>query len=331
MGNLHFVHPQYFALLAVLPLLGWQWYRNQRRHYPDLQFSQLAPALVSGSWRGWLRQALPLLRLLALALIVVALARPQRGLTEEKVTAEGIDIVLALDLSSSMLAQDFRPDRLEVAKKLAGEFVAQRRFDRIGLVVFAGEAFSQCPLTTDHTVLQSFLAQLECGLLEDGTAIGMGMTAAINRLKDSPTKTKVIILVTDGVNNVGYIKPITAGEIARKLGIKVYAIGVGSMGEALSPISRKSDGTFIFGLVKVEIDEPLLREVAKMTGGKYFRATNANDLRDIYRQIDQLEKTKIEVAAYQRYREEFHHWVLAAIALLTLEFLLRFWLVRSFP
>jgi Ca-activated chloride channel family protein len=212
---------------------------------------------------------------------------------------------------------------------MAKEFVSQRQYDRIGMVVFAGEAFTQCPLTTDHEVLQNFISQLQCGLLEDGTAIGMGLAAAVNRLKDSPAKTKVVILVTDGVNNVGYFKPITAGEIAKEFGIKVYAIGVGSVGEALTPVSRRSDGRFIFGLAPVEIDEDLLRQISKMTGGKYFRATSANDLQQIYRQIDRLEKTKIEVTAIKRYSEEFRWFALAALVILALEFLLRYSVLRA--
>jgi len=294
-----------------------------------MEMSSLQSTIKLSSWRSRLRPVLPYLRLAALVLLIVAMARPQRTLKEEKINAEGIDIVMTMDLSSSMLAQDFKPDRLEVAKRMAKEFVTQRQYDRIGMVVFAGEAFTQCPLTTDHEVLQNFISQLQCGLLEDGTAIGMGLAAAVNRLKDSPAKTKVVILVTDGVNNVGYFKPITAGEIAKEFGIKVYAIGVGSVGEALTPVSRRSDGRFIFGLAPVEIDEDLLRQISKMTGGKYFRATSANDLQQIYRQIDRLEKTKIEVTAIKRYSEEFRWFALAALVILALEFLLRYSVLRA--
>lgn len=329
MGQLHFVHPLYLLLLLLIPALIWWLRRQQQQRYVVMEMSSLQSTIKLSSWRSRLRPLLPYLRLIALTLLIVAMARPQRTLKEEKINAEGIDIVMTMDLSSSMLAQDFKPDRLEVAKRMAKEFVSQRQYDRIGMVVFAGEAFTQCPLTTDHEVLQNFISQLQCGLLEDGTAIGMGLAAAVNRLKDSPAKTKVVILVTDGVNNVGYFKPITAGEIAKEFGIKVYAIGVGSVGEALTPVSRRSDGRFIFGLAPVEIDEDLLRQISKMTGGKYFRATSANDLQQIYRQIDRLEKTKIEVTAIKRYSEEFRWFALAALVILALEFLLRYSVLRA--
>jgi Ca-activated chloride channel family protein len=329
LGQLHFVHPLYLLLLLLIPALIWWLRRQQQQRYVVMEMSSLQSTIKLSSWRSRLRPVLPYLRLAALVLLIVAMARPQRTLKEEKINAEGIDIVMTMDLSSSMLAQDFKPDRLEVAKRMAKEFVTQRQYDRIGMVVFAGEAFTQCPLTTDHEVLQNFISQLQCGLLEDGTAIGMGLAAAVNRLKDSPAKTKVVILVTDGVNNVGYFKPITAGEIAKEFGIKVYAIGVGSVGEALTPVSRRSDGRFIFGLAPVEIDEDLLRQISKMTGGKYFRATSANDLQQIYRQIDRLEKTKIEVTAIKRYSEEFRWFALAALVILALEFLLRYSVLRA--
>lgn len=329
MGQLHFVHPLFLLLLLLIPALIWWLRRQQQQRYVVMEMSSLQNTIKLSSWRSRLRPLLPYFRLVALALLIVAMARPQRTLKEEKINAEGIDIVMTMDLSSSMLAQDFKPDRLEVAKRMASEFVSQRQYDRIGMVVFAGEAFTQCPLTTDHEVLLNFISQLQCGLLEDGTAIGMGLAAAVNRLKDSPAKTKVVILVTDGVNNVGYFKPITAGEIAKEFGIKVYAIGVGSVGEALTPVSRRSDGRFIFGLAPVEIDEDLLRQISKMTGGKYFRATSANDLQQIYRQIDRLEKTKIEVTAIKRYSEEFRWFALAALVILALEFLLRYSILRA--
>lgn len=329
MGQLHFVHPLFLLLLLLIPALIWWLRRQQQQRYVVMEMSSLQSTIKLSTWRSRLRPLLPYFRLAALGLLIVAMARPQRTLKEEKINAEGIDIVMTMDLSSSMLAQDFKPDRLEVAKRMASEFVSQRQYDRIGMVVFAGEAFTQCPLTTDHEVLLNFISQLQCGLLEDGTAIGMGLAAAVNRLKDSPAKTKVVILVTDGVNNVGYFKPITAGEIAKEFGIKVYAIGVGSVGEALTPVSRRSDGRFIFGLAPVEIDEDLLRQISKMTGGKYFRATSANDLQQIYRQIDRLEKTKIEVTAIKRYSEEFRWFALGALVILALEFLLRYSILRT--
>ena len=234
------------------------------------------------TWRLRLRPLLPAMRAAALVLLIISLARPQKTLQEEEIKAEGIDIMLAIDLSSSMLAKDFEPDRLEVCKRVASEFVTKRAYDRVGLSVFAGEAFTQTPLTTDHKIVKEFMAGLECGMLEDGTAIGMGLATAINRLKDSPSASKIVILLTDGVNNVGYVKPLTAAEIAQELGVKVYTIGVGTNGDALTPVSRRSDGRYIFGLARVEIDEALLQQIAEMTGGKYFRALSEQGLEDIY-------------------------------------------------
>ena len=283
------------------------------------------------SFRGRLRALLPLFRALAFASLVIALARPQETLKEEEIKAEGIDIALVMDLSSSMLAQDFKPDRLEVSKRVAGEFVDKRTFDRIGLAVFAGEAFTQCPLTTDHRVVKEFLASLKCGILEDGTAIGMGLATAVNRLKDSEAESKVVILLTDGVNNAGYVKPITAAEIAREFEVKVYTIGVGSTGDALTPVSRRSDGRYIFGLARVEIDEGLLTQIAEMTGGRYFRATSEEGLEQIYAEIDQLEKTEIEVTSIRRYSEEFRRFAFFGLLLLGLEILLRYTLLRTIP
>jgi Ca-activated chloride channel family protein len=237
--------------------------------------------------------------------------------------------MMVMDLSSSMLAQDFQPNRLEVSKRVAIEFVGRRPYDRIGLAVFSGEAFTQCPLTTDHAVVKQFLASLQCGFLEDGTAIGMGLATGVNRIKDSEVKSKVIILLTDGVNNAGYIKPATAAEIAGQYGIKVYTIGVGSMGDALTPVSRRGDGQYIFGLARVEIDETLMQQIAEMTGGKYFRATSAQSLEKIYAEIDALEKTKIEVKAVKRYSEAYRFWLLAGLLMLVLEFAFRHSIVKS--
>lgn len=291
------------------------------------------PGAISsvGNWRGKLRGILPVLRALAFIALVIALARPQLTLKEEEIKAEGIDIALVMDLSSSMLAQDFKPDRLEVSKRVAAEFVDKREFDRISLAVFAGEAFTQCPLTTDHRILKEFLANLKCGILEDGTAIGMGLATAINRLKDSEAKSKVVILLTDGDNNAGYIKPITAAEIAREFDVKVYTIGVGSRGQAYTPVSRRSDGEYIFGLANVQIDESLLIKIAEMTGGKYFRATTETSLEKIYEEIDALEKTEIEVTSIKRYSEEFHRFALFGMLMLLFEILLRYTVFRTIP
>jgi len=280
--NISFVNPEFFLLLLLLPLIAAWYFFRYRQRYPEMRMSSLESLNEVQSIRGRLRALLPILRVLSFIALVIAIARPQLTLKEEEIKAEGVDIVLVMDLSSSMLAQDFKPDRLEVSKKVASDFVDKREYDRIGLGVFAGEAFTQCPLTTDHRVVKEFLAGLRCGILEDGTAIGMGLATAVNRLKESEAKSKVVILLTDGVNNAGYVKPMTASEIAREFEVKVYTIGVGSTGEAYSPVSRRSDGKYIFGLARVEIDEELLIQIADMTGGKYFRATSAESLENIY-------------------------------------------------
>jgi Ca-activated chloride channel homolog len=329
--NIEFAQPEFFLLLAALPLIAW-WYRGKyKTHYAPITMSNLAMFKGNSSWRGRLRFLLPILRGLAFLVLTVAMARPQKLLNEEDVQADGIDITITLDLSSSMLAQDFEPDRLEVAKKVAADFVEKRAYDRIGLVVFSGEAFTQCPLTTDHAVVKEFLANLQCGFLQDGTAIGMGLATAVNRMKESQTKSKVIILMTDGVNNAGYFKPEDAMELAKTLGIKVYTIGVGSTGEAMSPVGRRSDGKYVFGLVPVEIDETLLQNIAQSTGGRYYRATNAQELEQIYSEIDRLEKSRIDVTTFKRRSEAFANWALVGLILLTLELVLRYTVFRTIP
>ncbi|TAK35563.1 MAG: VWA domain-containing protein [Saprospiraceae bacterium] len=329
--NLTFATPWAFLLLLLIPAVAYFRYRRRRRFFAALTMPTLEATKGMRPWRGELQNLLPLLRIGAFLTFVVALARPQLTLKEEVVNAEGIDIFLVLDLSSSMLAQDFKPDRLEVSKRVAAEFVDKRPYDRIGLAVFSGEAFTQCPLTTDHRVVKEFLDGLSCGILEDGTAIGMGLATAINRIKDSDAKSKVVILLTDGVNNAGYVKPLTAAGIAKEFEVKVYTIGVGTEGEALTPISRSSDGRYVYGLARVEIDEDLLTQIANLTGGKYFRATNENSLKSIYGEIDRLEKTKIEVTVLKRYSEEYYRFVWFGLALLLLEILLRYTVLRSIP
>lgn len=331
LDNITFLHPFFFTLLLLLPAIGAWYYFNHQKRYATLRMSTLGAITGKGSLRGQLRAILPILRALAFIALVVALARPQQTLKEEEVNAEGIDIMMVMDLSSSMLAQDFKPDRLEVSKAVASDFVDKRMHDRIGLVVFAGEAFTQCPLTTDHGVVKHFLSELKCGLLEDGTAIGMGLATAVNRLKDTDVKSKIVILLTDGDNNAGYVQPLTAAEIAREMGVKVYTVGVGSRGRALAPVSRRSNGQYIFGLAKVQINEKLLTEMADMTGGKYYRAESADRLEEIYATIDQLEKTEIEVTTIRRYSELFHSFVFAAILFLFLEILLRYTIFRTIP
>lgn len=312
--GISFQQPWLLLLLICIPLLYlWDKTLGQKRQF-RLGLPSLEAISVGFQWRVFLLGILPYVKYLSLAFIIIALSRPRSTLKEEIQKAEGIDIFLVMDLSSSMLAKDFSPDRLEVSKRVAADFVNKRPFDRIGLAVFAAEAYTQSPLTTDHHIIRDFLSALKCGYLEDGTAIGMGLAAAVNRLKDSDADSKVIILLTDGVNNAGYIKPMTAAEIAEEIGVKVYTIGVGSTGMAMSPVSRRTNGQYIFGMTKVEIDEALLRKIAQMTGGRYFRATSERALEEIYNAIDALEKTEIEVTALKRYSEEYRRFLWAGFA-----------------
>lgn len=268
-------------------------------------------------------------QVIAVILMIFALARPQSANNWQNVETEGIDIVISLDLSGSMLAQDFKPNRLEASKNIAAEFINNRKNDRIGLVIFSATSFTQCPLTTDHAALINLFNSVKFGFLEDGTAIGDGLSTAVLRIKDSNAKSKVIILLTDGVNNTGSIDPMTAAEIAKTYGIRVYTIGVGTLGQAPYPVPTPF-GTQI-QMMKVEIDEPLLTKIADITGGKYFRATNNEKLRQIYQEIDKMEKTKILVHEYHKRKEEFFPWVLAATILLSLVSLMNVSLLKKLP
>ena len=266
---------------------------------------------------------LPWLRYIGLSLLIIALARPQQVLTEETIKGEGIDICMVIDLSSSMLARDFNPNRLEATKELATEFADKRQSDRLAVVTFAAEAFSQCPLTADKRIIAQVLNSLQAGMLADGTAIGMGLAAGVNRLKDSQNKSKVIILLTDGMNNAGYIEPLTAAKLAADLGIKVYVIGVGTQGQALAPIDRAGNGQYIFGYTQVEIDESLMAEIAELTKGQYFRATDKNSLEGIYNRIDQLEKSEIDIAVTKKNVDFFRVFLLSGLLLLMIELILK--------
>lgn len=327
-ADFEFHHPWFLGLLLLLPLI-WLWSGKTKRAIIPMPHASIFN--TSRSIRSIMVRYLPILRYLGLISLIIALARPRQVLKEEEVRAEGIDIMLVMDLSSSMLARDFEPDRLTVSKETASNFIDKRPYDRVGLVVFAGESFTQSPLTTDHRIVKEFLAGLESGMMEDGTAIGMGLASAVNRLKESESESKVVILLTDGVNNAGYIKPMTAAEIARELDVRVYTIGVGSMGEAISPISRRSDGRYIFGLSRVEIDEELLTELSELTGGKYFRATDEAGLERVYAEIDKLEKTEIELNVYKRYSEEYRIFLWLAFLFIGLEWLLKNSWLRTFP
>lgn len=318
-------------LLGILPVLVAYYVWRQLKGGASLRISSVsgvadAPKTV----RYWLRHVPFALRIIVLALLIVALARPQGVEENARTNTEGIDIVLAIDVSGSMLARDFKPDRITAAKEVAGDFIADRTGDRLGLVVFAGEAFTQSPLTTDQGTLQTLLGRIRSGLIEDGTAIGNGLATAINRLRESEAKSKVIILLTDGVNNRGEIAPLTAAEIAKAQGIRVYTIGVGTQGMAPYPaVDMFGNRTFV--QQQVEIDEKTLREMAAHTGGSYFRATDKAKLKAIYDEINRLEKSKIEVLSHITRHEHYLNWVLAALALLAVEFLLSRFVLNRIP
>lgn len=310
-----------WALLLLIPMIAYYIYRMLRCGATVRLSSLMMLQGVPRSWRYYVRHLPFVLRLISVAAIIVALARPRTAEFNTTTSTEGIDIVLALDISGSMLARDFKPDRMGAAKQMAGEFIADRTGDRIGLVVFAGESFTQSPLTTDYATLQTLLSRVRSGLIEDGTAIGNGLATGINRLRESDARSKVIILLTDGVNNRGQIAPVTAAEIAREQGIRVYTIGVGTRGEAPYP-AYDMFGNITFVKQRVEIDEQTLRKMAQLTGGEYFRATDNAALRAVYEQINQLEKSKVEINEFTTYTEKFVPLVLLAIAMLLLEFLL---------
>ncbi|MCG8699691.1 MAG: VWA domain-containing protein [Bacteroidales bacterium] len=330
MGHLEFAHPKYlFFLLLLIPLAAY-YVLMQRNKYASLQMSSTNAFGHQHSPLEILMHAGAVIRGIAIALLIIALARPQSSKQWENVDTLGIDIVMALDVSSSMLARDFKPDRLEASKNVAIEFISGRPNDRMGLVVFSGETFTQCPLTTDHAVLINLFKDIKSGMIEDGTAIGVGLANATKRLKDSDAISKVVILLTDGVNNQGVIDPITAAELAKTFGIRVYTIGVGTEGEAPYPV-QNFFGQTVMRRMKVEIDEETLQQISDITGGKYFRATNNNTLKNIYEQIDQLEKSRISVKEYSRKEEKFLPYVLWAIGLLLLEFLIQKVVLRIVP
>lgn len=327
--NIH--DPWWLLLLGCIPLVTWYRERQRKIHAPAALEVPISMQKVPVTWRVRLHKWIEPLFWLALGLLIIAMARPQSEHSEEIVKGEGIDIFIVMDLSSSMLAKDFDPDRLSVSKRVAIDFVSHRTYDRVGLAVFAGEGYTQCPLTHDHDVLIDYLNSLECGQLEDGTAIGMGLAAAVNRLKDSQAKSKVVVLLTDGVNNAGYIRPATAAGIAKEFGIKVYTIGIGSYGQALSPVRRKANGEYMFGLTNVEIDEDLMKSIAEQTGGRYYRAISAESLQRIYKEIDMLEKTKVEITAYKRFNELFYYPLIAGLSILLLLIALRTTVLRTLP
>ena len=326
--HLTFAQPLFFGLLLLIPLMIWWQLRGRKDDSPALRLTTLGginPAQAGG--RARLRPALFALRMIALAALAVALARPQSSNTTENIDSEGIDIVMSMDMSGSMLAEDFKPNRIEAARAEALKFVDQRPTDRIGLVVFAGESFTMCPITIDHNVLKEQISQIRNGMITDGTSIGMGLATAVDRLRYSKGKSKVVILMTDGVNNTGRIDPSTALEIAKAYKVRVYTIGIGTIGQALMP--QQTPFGIQKAMVPVEIDEPLLKKMAVETGGKYFRATGNKSLADIYQDIDKMEKTRVDITSYKHYAELFFPFALIALACLALELLLRYTVFRS--
>jgi Ca-activated chloride channel family protein len=330
MNQLVFAHPKFLYLLLLIPaMITWYFFR-QKDSSASLQISTLQSFAKSPvSIKVYLRHALFALRLIAVVFIIIVLARPQSINTLKNITTEGIDIILAIDVSGSMLARDFTPDRLEAAKEIGIKFISGRQTDRMGLVIFAGESFTLCPLTTDHASLINMFKDIKMGILEDGTAIGSGLATAISRLKDSNAISRVVILLTDGVNNRGEIAPVTAADIAKSYGVRVYPVGIGSIGTAPYPVQTPF-GTQ-YQNMEVKIDEQVLQQIAEMTGGKYFRATNNKALEQVYSEIDKLERSKIEVTEYNKREERFRIFGLIALLVLASEFVLRSTVFRSIP
>ncbi|WP_124978904.1 vWA domain-containing protein [Nonlabens xiamenensis] len=329
--NISFLQPEMFWLFLLLPLAVVYYIWTRKKQQAAVHVSSLKGFQTGSSWLARFRPVLLVLRLLALALIILALARPQTSdVTRRTKTINGVDIVLAIDVSASMLAKDLRPNRLTATKEVAAEFIQGRPNDRIGVVVYAGESYTKTPITTDKSIALNAIRDIKFdGVLENGTAIGMGLATAVNRLKDSEAQSKVIILMTDGVNNSGFIDPKIASELAMEFDIKVYTIGLGTNGKAKSPYAIGPDGNFRFRMMPVKIDEELLKQIAADTGGKYFRATNNEKLEQIYDEVDQLEKTEIEQLEFYNLEEKYRDLVLLALGLVLIEVLLRYSLFRT--
>ncbi len=330
MSDLNFANPEWFYAFLLIPLLivWYIWYH--KKLFPQLQIAHTGLGNLNQKILKVKLRHLPfILRIFTLIFVIIVLARPQTSSSKKNIETEGIDIIISLDISSSMLAQDFKPDRLEAAKKTAFDFIDKRINDRIGLVVFAAESYTQCPVTIDHDVLKNLFKGLKSGLLTDGTAIGMGLATSINRLKDSKAKSKIIILLTDGVNNTGIISPQTAAELAKTFNIRVYTIGIGSYGYAPYPV--QTPWGIVMQQMKVEIDEKLLQSIANLTGGKYFRATNKKGLQKIYDEIDKMEKTKIDVSVYTKKTEVFLTFAIIATILFVCELLIKYLYLKRIP
>ena len=325
-----FANPAYlWLLLLIIPLIVW-YILKQSKGDATIELSTTMPFdRLPISYKSYLRHFCFVLKVLALCSLIIAIARPQLTNSWSDKSTEGIDIVMALDISTSMLARDFSPNRVEAAKDVASQFISGRPYDNIGLVIFAGESFTMCPMTIDHAVLLNLLKSVECGMLEDRTAIGDGLATAINRIKEGPAKSKTIILLTDGTNNAGDIAPITAAEIASTFGIRVYTIGVGTQGEALYPVQPPYGITY--QKYPVEIDETTLRSIAQKTGGEYFRATDKGALEEIFNEIDKLEKTKLSVTQYSKKEEAFMPWILLSFVLLCVNMILKNTILKNIP
>ncbi len=329
MNNYTFADPAYLYLLILIPLMVTYYILRQQKATASLRLSSLK--FLEDSKPGaryYINHLLFVIRIGAIALLIIVLARPQSVDSWQDSSTQGIDIIMAMDISGSMLARDFKPDRLEASKNVATEFISGRPTDRIGLVIFSGESFTQCPLTTDHAVLINLMREMQSGMIEDGTAIGLGLATAVNRIKDSEAVSKVIILLTDGVNNRGAIAPLTAAEIAQTMGVRVYTVGVGTKGMAPYPV-QTATGTR-YQNMPVEIDEETLREIADMTGGEYFRATDNESLENIYNEIDKLEKSKIDVQEYSQKNEEYLLWAIIAVSLILIELFIKRTVLRKY-
>lgn len=326
-----YANPGYWWLLLLIPVFGAFYALRQSTWQPRVKLSTLSISKLGESPKRTFRYLLFALRMGALSLLIIAAARPQSSKSWENVSTEGIDIMIALDISASMLARDFEPNRLAAAKNVAIDFIENRPNDRIGLVVYEGESFTQCPLTTDHRVLKNLFADVNSGTVAGGTAIGMGLATSVNRLKESEAPSRVVILLTDGENNQGAITPITAAEIAQQYNVRVYTIGVGTHGKALSPTAIYPDGSYKFDYVEVNIDEETLKEIASITGGSYFRATNTESLRSIYQEIDRMEKIQFNVTRHSQRSERYFWFVVAGAGILLLEFLLNRSVLQTSP
>ena len=331
-NDIQFAEKQWFWLFAIIPkLLAWYLFKL-KTFEGEINYSSFNLFTgIKSSLKAKFRHVLFLLRLVALSFLILAIARPQSRSSWKDVKTEGIDIVVSLDVSLSMLAKDFKPNRLEVAKEVLGDFIDARPNDKIGLVVFSGEAFTQCPLTTDHKIIKNMFGDIKAGMLDQGTAIGLGLADGVARVKDSRAKSKVVILISDGVSNVGEIAPLTAADIAKTFGVRVYCIGVGSKGKALQPVALYPNGEMEYDYVDVDIDDATMTQISKMTGGKYFRATDRESLEKTYKEIDLLEKTIISEKNFSNKSEHFLPFALAAAICLLLEFLLKRFVFKAIP